>query len=200
MGNIKSIELIVIGASYGGIEALTVIFRNMSKIFKIPVIVVYHRGKESNSGYLEKYFSEYTTCKIREIEDNESIHQGTIYIAPADYHVLLEDFSSISLVLDDPVNYSRPSIDLLFISAGKIFKNHVMAVLLTGANSDGACGISHIAGNGGYTIVQNPAEALIPVMPQSALDICEVDEIANLDKISEIMNQANSCFIKEVNN
>jgi len=198
MGSIKQTELIVIGASQGGYEALCGILENLVKNFLIPVVVVYHRAKNSDWNYLHEQFSRYTFKEVREIENYELIKPRSIYFAPPDYHVLFEDRKTLVTSFDDYVNYSRPSIDILFESACSWYKKNLMGILLTGANNDGAKGLHGIAAAGGYTAVQNPVEALAPKMPQSAIEIFLPDTVAGLKEISNLMNVANIYFREKI--
>lgn len=194
MGKIKSIDMIVMGASHGGLEAIAGIFENLSGDFELPVIIVYHRSKQSDHDFFLDYFSRFTALKTLECGDNERIKNGCIYFAPPDYHIMIEDRSKMSLYYDEPVNYSRPSVDILFDSACRVYKNRLMGILLTGANSDGAAGLCSIASEGGLTVVQDPNEAVAPMMPKSALELCKVDAVETLGNIAEIMNLANSYY------
>ena len=194
MGNIQKVELITIGVSHGGLEALTEIFSRLSPNFKIPVIVIYHRSVDSDWNFLNEYFSRHTLSKIFEVSDSDKIEPGCIYFATGGYHLLLENKDTMILNLDDRINYSRPSIDIFFDSASQTYTDKLMGILLTGANTDGAEGLCKIARAGGYTVVQDPAEAISPVMPQAAINICgaELDAVASLKNISEIMNNADT--------
>lgn len=194
MGSIKRTELVVMGASHGGFEALSVIFENLLKNFLIPVIVVYHRSKNSEWNYLHEKFSCYAFKEVLEIDNFTLLKKGGLYFAPPDYHVLFEDRDTLVTSFDDYVNYSRPSIDIMFDSASTWYKENLMGILLTGANNDGAKGLHNIATAGGYTIVQNPAEAVAPEMPRSAMEIFSPDSVASLEEISELMNVANLYF------
>jgi len=198
MGDIRSMELAAIGTSHGGLAALAAIFKNLSEDFILPVIIAYHRSRKSSWAYLEEYFSGFCRFKIKEVEDLEVIKPGCIYFAPAGYHAIFEDHALMSVILDDYFNYSRPSIDILFDSAVECYKNRLMGILLTGANTDGAKGLCRIAKAGGYTVVQDPSEAVAGVMPQGALDICRPDSVENLNGISRLMNEANACFREKI--
>ena len=195
----KKIEAhaIVIGTSQGGIEALSKLFAGLSKQFMIPLIIVYHRAINSSTDFIKSYFSDYTSLEIIEVSDNEKIKPRHIYFAPAGYHILIEDSNTICVYLDEPVNFSRPSIDVLFESASSVFKNKLIGILLTGANNDGAKGLSRIIHVGGYALVQDPKTAIASTMPQSAIDTCKVDQILPLNKIAEVLNQANRYYESE---
>ena len=125
--------------------------------------------------------------RIKEAEEKENIQSGTIYFAPPNYHLLIEEDRSISLSNEEKVNYSRPSIDVLFESASDVYKSELIGIILTGANDDGAKGISCIESNGGLTIAQDPATAKYPIMPRSAIDTESVDYILPLEGIPVLL-------------
>ncbi|MBA2688398.1 MAG: chemotaxis protein CheB, partial [Gemmatimonadaceae bacterium] len=146
----------VIGTSWGGLAALTEIIAGLPRDFPIPIAVVQHRSKDSD--LLVGLLQDVSGLCIRDAEDKEPLCAGTIYIAPPDYHMLVER-EYVSLTVDSPVRFSRPSIDVLFKSASDTFGANTIGVVLTGANEDGAGGLARIAARGGKTIVQDPEEA-----------------------------------------
>jgi two-component system chemotaxis response regulator CheB len=123
--------------------------------------------------------------KIKYAEDKEKIRKGCVYIAPPDYHLLIEDDRTFSLSVDAPVNYSRPSIDVLFESASDVFSEHIIGIILTGANSDGSLGLKRIKERGGLTIVQSPQSAEYPVMPTAAIAETDVDYVLDIEEIAD---------------
>jgi len=179
-------ESVVIGVSAGGINALKVIFANLSEKFKIPVIVVQHLHPHSDT-FLPNYLNSLSQLQIKEAEDKELICTGTVYIAPANYHLLIEEDKTLSLNTDEKVNYSRPSIDVLFNSAVDVFNSKLIGIILTGANDDGVIGMKKIKKNGGLTIVQDPKNAEVDFMPLSVLKEVSVDYVLNLEKISSLL-------------
>jgi two-component system, chemotaxis family, protein-glutamate methylesterase/glutaminase len=181
----KPFELIVIGCSLGGMHALETIFSSLSNDFCVPVAVTQHRHKKSNEG-LPAYFRKATKLKVVDVEDKQWIKPGTIYLAPADYHLLVEK-GSFSLSVDAAVAYSRPSIDVMFESAADAYRDQVVGVVLTGANADGARGAKHIKRRGGFVIAQDPKTAEAPTMPQAAIDEARVDRILPLDRIGPFL-------------
>jgi two-component system, chemotaxis family, protein-glutamate methylesterase/glutaminase len=160
-------EIVVIGTSWGGLNALTTVVSRLPGDFALPVTIVQHRHRASE-GLLRELLQDRTTLHVCEVEDKAPMMPGTIYIAPADYHVLIEP-GFFSLTTDPPVRYSRPSIDVTFISAADAFAERTIGVVLTGANEDGAVGLRRVADRGGRAIVQDPETAESPVMPRAAL-------------------------------
>jgi len=177
-------EAIVIGTSAGGLHALTVILQAFPKDFSLPVIIVQHRSKDERE-LLEKILGHKCKIKIRQVEEKEKIHNGIVYFAPPNYHILIESNFTFSLSNDPLVNYSRPSIDVLFQTAANAFRNNLTGIILTGANRDGSEGIKKIKENGGTTIVQNPETAEFNTMPAEAIATGCADYIFNLDEITE---------------
>jgi two-component system chemotaxis response regulator CheB len=168
MGVSKEYKAIVIGASAGGLNALSVILEKLSSDYPLPLIVVQHRGKDQRD-LLEEVLQSKSRIKIKQADEKEKINPGTVYIAPPDYHLLIERDGTFSLSSDVPVNYSRPSIDVLFESAAHVYGNQLVGVILTGANSDGAGGLACIKKMGGIAIVQEPREAEYASMPNAAI-------------------------------
>ena len=175
-------EAVVIGVSAGGINALKVIFTNISENFKLPVIIVQHLHPHSDT-FLVEYLNSLSHLHIKEAEDKEQICAGTVYIAPANYHLLIEEDRTLSLNTDERVNYSRPSIDVLFKSAADVYQSKLIGIILTGANDDGVAGMKLIKKYGGLTVVQDPKNAEADYMPLSVLKEVTVDHIVDLDII-----------------
>ncbi|HET7461024.1 MAG TPA: chemotaxis protein CheB [Longimicrobium sp.] len=159
-------RLIVVGVSAGGLFALRELVSALPRGFDIPIVVVQHRSKESEA--LCDLLQECTHLRVGEANDKEPILAGGVYVAPPDYHLLVEP-GYFSLSTDEPVRYSRPSIDVMFASAADAYGADVIGVVLTGANADGSRGLQKIVRRGGYAIVQDPADAEVKVMPHSAL-------------------------------
>jgi two-component system chemotaxis response regulator CheB len=178
-----AIQAIAIGTSAGGLEALSVILPALPQSFKLPIFVVVHVPPDRRS-LLPELFRAKCRIPVREPEDKEPIADGTVYFAPPDYHLLVEKDNYLSLSSDEPVFYSRPSIDVLFESAADVYGPALMAIILTGANQDGAAGIKGIARSGGTVIVQDPAEAFAAAMPEAALAACPSARILSLDAIA----------------
>ena len=173
-------RMVVIGASAGGLHALRTIVSGLPDDFEIPVVVVQHRAKESE--LLCELLQECSGLPVAEVNDKQEVGPG-VWVGPPDYHLLLDDGFFV-LTTDEPVRYSRPSIDVMFESAADVYGMDLIGVVLTGANADGARGLRRIADEGGHAVVQDPETAEVRVMPRSALkavpDACvlPLEEIA----------------------
>ena len=179
-------EAIVIGASAGGFAALGQLLPQLPADLPQAVVVVQHlhpRGGE----YLVEYLNSHCLLPVKEAEDKETIVPGVIYVAPAQYHLLIEQDRTFSLSVDDKVNYSRPSIDILFGSAAEAYGPRLIGIILTGANADGALGLAQIKERGGLTVVQEPKTAETPLMPQAAIDQAGPDHILPLAGIADLL-------------
>lgn len=162
------IQVIAIGASAGGVAALLTLLAALPAGFPLPIVVVLHLPARHES-VLAEVFAHRTRLRVREAADKERLEPGTLYFAPPDYHLLLEADASLSLSCEAEVHYSRPSIDVLFDSGAAAFGPRLAAILLTGANEDGADGLARVRAGGGLTVVQDPAEAQVSVMPAAAI-------------------------------
>jgi two-component system chemotaxis response regulator CheB len=181
----RKFELIVIGCSMGGMHALQAVFSVLPKEFPLPIAVVQHRFRTSNEG-LPAYLRRHTGLQVVDTTDKEWIKPGTVYLAPANYHLLVER-GELSLSVDEAVAYSRPSIDVLFESAADAYGAGVIGVVLTGANADGARGARRIKSRGGFVIAQDPRSAESPAMPLAAIETARVDRILPLDRIGSFL-------------
>lgn len=186
----RDFQLIVIGCSLGGMNALTEILGELPKSFPVPIGVVQHRYRTSNEG-LPAYFRRHAQLKVVDADDKQWIRPGYVYLAPANYHLLVEE-GEFSLSVDEAVAYSRPSVDVLFESAADAYREKLIGVILTGANADGARGVARIKKNGGFVIVQDPKTAEAPEMPQAAIASATVDRILPLDRIGPFLVEL--CF------
>ena len=184
----KKFKIIVIGASAGGTDALGKILAPLSASFPVPVAIVQHLHPEQN-GYMIEHLNKIWKMNVKEAIDKTVVEKGNIYFAPPNYHLLIEDENTFALSVDEKVCYSRPSIDVLFKSAADVYGDAVLAVILTGANSDGADGMKYIKMKGGTTIVQDPDEAYAPIMPQCAIDTGKIDKVLTLKDISDIFHK-----------
>lgn len=180
------VDAVVIGASAGGIEALLVILPSLSARLTVPVFVVVHLPRDGRS-LLVTLFGARCAAPVAEVEDKMPVVPGTIYFAPSDYHLLIDTGPSLSLSADDPVNWSRPSIDVLFESAVDIYGSRLAGVILTGANEDGATGLEAVHRAGGIAIVQNPDRAVVSIMPAAALERVAADYLLPLDGIAALL-------------
>ncbi len=162
-------KAIVIGASAGGLNALQALISGLPAELPVPVFIVQH-SSSSGEHLLPVLLQEVTKMHVFEAEDKTEILPGCCYVAPPNYHLMVENMDYLSLSTDAKVNYSRPSIDVLFESAARVYREELTGIILTGANSDGAKGIVTIAELGGLTIAQDPEKAEFPFMPQSAIN------------------------------
>jgi len=178
-------KAIVIGTSAGGLYALSFLLEVLPPDYPLPVIVVQHRYKDQKE-LLEQVLQNKCAIKIKQADEKEKIENGIVYIAPPDYHLLIEYDLTFSLSNDAVVSYSRPSIDVLFESAALVFGRQLTGILLTGANRDGTDGLLAIKKYGGVTIVQSPAEAQFSYMPQWAIDKGAAKFVLTLAEIQKI--------------
>ncbi len=162
---------VVMGASVGAIEALSVILSELPEDYPLPVFIVVHVPADSRS-LLANLFENRCRIPVKEAEDKETIRGGTVYFAPADYHLLVESDFTLSLSSEEPVLYSRPAIDVLFETAADAYGDGLTGVILTGANSDGARGLRAVCDSGGAALVQHPHTAVGTAMPTAALQAC----------------------------
>ncbi|MCH4887882.1 chemotaxis protein CheB [Acidaminobacter sp. JC074] len=179
-------NLIVIGTSAGGVDALGKVLKNLSQI-NYTIVVVSHIGRSVD--VLIKLYKRHSNLEIKEAKDGESIHKGVVYIAPAMYHLSVESDFTFSLSIEDKVNFSRPSIDVLMNSAAEVYQEKLTGILLTGANTDGAKGMKRIEVLGGYCIVQNPNEAYMKIMPQAALKLLDHPVVMTLNQINDFLKE-----------
>jgi two-component system chemotaxis response regulator CheB len=191
------IDAVVIGASAGGIEALTVLLPALSRELRPPVFIVLHLPRDRPS-VLADIFAQKCAVPVREAEDKEMVTPGTVYFAPSDYHLLVDQGPQLALSADDPVHHSRPSVDVLFESAADIYKDRLLGIILTGANEDGASGLAAVHDAGGVTIVQRPDTARAPHMALSALKLRPADWVLTLDEIAGMLQtlDANSTSMR----
>jgi two-component system chemotaxis response regulator CheB len=150
--------------------------------FPIPIVVVQHRSKDSDL-LLVRLLQDATDLKVCEIEDKDLLCDGTVHVAPADYHVLVES-GYFSLTVEEPVRFSRPSIDVMFTSAADSYGPGTIGVVLTGANEDGARGLAQIVARGGRGLIQDPKSAEIPIMPEASMKAVPSAEVIPLEKMA----------------
>jgi two-component system chemotaxis response regulator CheB len=174
-------DIIAIGASAGGFEALCTVISYFPSDFEIPVAIVQHRSKESEA--LASLLQDCTPLRVLEVEDKQPLEPGTIYVAPPDYHLLVEE-GAFALSTEGPVRYSRPSIDVFFESVADVYGPGAIGVVLTGANTDGSKGLKQIVVRGGQALVQDPSTAEVPVMPASAQQAVERARVMTLEEIA----------------
>ena len=179
-------EAIVIGVSSGGLNAMKILFSLLPADFSMPIIVVQHVGARSENVWIQ-LLNNHCKVEIKEADEKEKIEKGKIYVAPPNYHLLIEKNKTFSLTVDERVNYARPSIDVLFETASEAYQKHLIGVVLTGANNDGSNGIKCIKERGGLTIVQQPDTAESSYMPASAIATSKPDYILPLEEIIKLL-------------
>ncbi len=188
-------DLVAMGASAGGLVAVSTILALLPSDFTIPIAVVQHRAKESE--LLAALLQDSTELKVVEVEDKQPITPGYVYVAPPDYHLLI-DQGTFALSTDELVLFSRPSIDVFFDSAADAYGAGVVGIVLTGANSDGSKGLKKIVERGGQAFVQDPATAEVEVMPATARKLVPKARVATLEGIAEHLLRLNDVQRKQV--
>jgi two-component system chemotaxis response regulator CheB len=182
----RRIEAVVIGASAGGFEALFAVLAGLPSTYPMPLVAVLHLP-DNHESRLAELFGYRLALQVREARDKELLEPGILYFAPPGYHLSIETERSFSLSCEDRVSFSRPSIDVLFQSAGDACGKNLAAILLTGANYDGAAGLSGMQLAGGLAIVQDPATAQVPTMPEAAIRRMTPDLILSLAEIHSLL-------------
>lgn len=179
-------ELVVVGASHGGLSALQIFLPALARDFPLPVVVVQHRGRDGDD--LCQFLRRRSALPLGEPEDKEELVPGRVYLAPRDYHLLVER-DGFALSTEAPVSYARPSINVLFESAADVYRERTIGVILTGANHDGARGLARIKSYGGLAVAEEPASAESRGMPEAAIAATHVDAILPLAEIAPYLNQ-----------
>lgn len=191
---LPAVELVVIGASAGGIDALMRLFQDLPQPWRLPLVVVLHlpEGRDSR---LAEIFGRRLRLPVTEAQDKAPVAPGTLHFAPPGYHLFIERERVFSLSCEPPVLYSRPSIDLLMETAADAYGPRLAGLVLTGANEDGARGLAAIGAAGGLTAVQRPGDAAMPQMPQAALDALRPhgpDHVLSLPRLRQLLMQLDS--------
>jgi two-component system chemotaxis response regulator CheB len=179
-------DAIVVGGSSGAIDALVRMLPALPATLRAPMLVVLHLPRDRRS-LLADIFRQRCALPLREAQDKDAIAPGTVYFAPPDYHLLVDAGPCLALSVDAPVHYSRPSIDVLFESAADQFGERLMGILLSGANEDGARGLEAIVAAGGLVVVQDPATAPMPTMPQAALSRVAIPHVLPPSGIADLL-------------
>ncbi len=187
------IKAVVVGASAGGLVALKKLLPALPATFPCPVLIVQHMSPQSDN-YMTRMFNNLSPLLVKEVDEKEVILPGRVYIAPPDYHLLVESDGTLSLSMEEKVNYSRPSIDVLFETAADVYGAHLMGIILTGANADGANGLFAVKRKGGLTVVQHPDDAESPAMPRAAIERVKPHKVLTLDEIIELLSQSKVCL------
>jgi two-component system chemotaxis response regulator CheB len=163
--------------------AMSKLLSELPAEFPIPIVIVQHRSKDSDK-LLSQLLQDATPLTVCEIEDKDLLEPGKVHVAPADYHVRIER-GYVSLTVEEPVRYSRPSIDVMFTSAGDAYGKEAIGVVLTGANEDGSRGLAHIVKRGGKALIQSPKTAEIPIMPEAAVRAVPTAEVLPLPQLGK---------------
>ncbi|WP_317897102.1 chemotaxis protein CheB [Aurantibacillus circumpalustris] len=181
-------KAIVIGVSLGGMNAMKVLFASLPSTFSIPIIIVQHIGARSDNMWIN-FINTTSNLKLKEVREKEKVELGNVYVAPANYHLLVEMDETFSLTIDQRVNFARPSIDVLFESAAAAYKDKLIGIILTGSNKDGAAGVKRIQEYGGLVVVEDPETAESNTMPLAAIATTKPDHILPLKKIVDLLIQ-----------
>lgn len=183
----SAVALVAIGASWGGLHAIETVLSALPEDFGAPIVIAQHRQIDSD-GMLVRLLDARCSLTVCDAEDKQGLEPGTVLVAPPDYHLLVEA-DTVALSVDAPLNFSRPSIDILFSSAADAYGARMAGVILTGANADGALGLAQIAGRGGTAIVQDPQTAERREMPEAALWAVPEARVLQLDEIGPALAQ-----------
>lgn len=184
----NSYKAVVIGGSAGSFQGVVKILSQLPKGFPLPIIMCLHRLKHVRNGFVEA-LSIKSVVQVTEPNDKESIKKGSVYLAPANYHMSVELGNNFALSTEEMINNSRPSIDITLSSCAFVYKEKLLGILLSGANRDGALGMKHIHERGGTTIVQEPTECMIDTMPKAALAVTQIDHVMKIDEIVEVLKE-----------
>ncbi|WP_310450588.1 chemotaxis protein CheB [Sulfuritalea sp.] len=184
----RTFQAVVVGVSTGGVHALQTLLGQLPAAFPLPILVVQHISADADGG-LARLLDERCSLSVKEADEQDEILPGTVYLAPPNYHLLVELEGFLSLSADPYVSFARPSVDVLFESAAAVFGPGLIGVVLTGANFDGSRGLKTIKRKGGVAIVQDPADAEAPQMPQAAIAATGVDYVVALDGIATLLQK-----------
>jgi two-component system, chemotaxis family, protein-glutamate methylesterase/glutaminase len=187
-------ELVVIGASAGGLTAVGAVLAALPAGFTLPIAIAQHRSTSPLEGNLAAMWQQRTPLPVREAEDKTPLLPGHVYIAPADYHLLVETRGYLALSTAAPVLWARPSIDVLFETAADAYGENLIGVILTGASADGSQGLHALRTRGGCALVQKPASAECDVMPRAALTATAVNHVLDPDELGRVIGALASPF------
>lgn len=186
----RDLKVVVIGGSAGSLSVLFEIFPALSPDLNTTIILVLHRKNSADSA-LSDLLATKTVIPTKEVEDKDPILPGNIYLAPADYHLLIEKDYTFSLDYSEKINFSRPSLDVTFESAADVFGPSLTAILLSGANEDGTAGLTTVKQSGGFIVAQKPETAQMPFMPQHAIAHTDIDMVLDVKEITDFINLLN---------
>lgn len=179
-------DLVCIGASWGGLKAVGAVLATLPEDFDLPIAVAQHRHPDSQAETLAELLQTKTTRRVVDVEDKMTIASGHVYIAPPNYHLLVER-GSFALSVDEHIQYARPSIDVLFETAAHAYGAGVIGIVLTGANADGALGLARIKNAGGVALIQDPRGAARRTMPEAAIAATAADAVLPLEEIANFL-------------
>jgi len=186
-------KAIVIGGSAGSFQGIIAILQKLPDDFPLPIVMCFHRPKHVRSGFAEAIAMK-SNKRLIEPEDKEKLYMGKLYIAPANYHLSLDFGNRFALSTEEVTNNCRPAIDFTLDSMSYLYRNKLIGILLSGANSDGAIGMKNIKNRRGLTIVQDPEECMIETMPRSAMKLTSIDYVMKIDTIIEFLHRLNSAY------
>lgn len=181
-------KVIVIGVSTGGTNALKTILSVLPSEFALSIIIVIHRHKDTN-GCLERLLNNECKMYVKQADEKEEVKAGTVYVAPPNYHLLIEDDCTFSMSVEGTVNYARPSVDVFFESAAYVYGQSLVGIILTGANRDGSQGLKKIKERGGLAIVQTPETSEVEDMPRAAIAAAKPDYILPIENIGSFLKK-----------
>jgi two-component system, chemotaxis family, protein-glutamate methylesterase/glutaminase len=183
-------KAVIIGGSAGSFQVVTKILSALPVTFPLPVFLILHRLKHVRSGFVEA-LSIKSAIPVKEPADKEQIRPGIAYLAPSNYHMYIEMGYRFALSTESPVNHSRPSIDLSFISAAHVYRDKLTGIILSGANKDGAYGLKAVNDTGGTTIIQDPEECSVPVMSRESMKLTKADYVFDTGQITGFLQKIN---------
>lgn len=183
----KKCEAFIIGGSAGSLDVLLKVLPQINATIKFPIVIVIHR-KHGTDSLLPELLSSRTKLRVKEVDEKEPLNAGTIYIAPSDYHLLIEQDRTFSLDYSEKINYSRPAIDVTFQTAAEVYKEKLACLLLSGSNSDGVNGLKTVKLWGGTALIQDPKTAQVAYMPAQAQANVKIDSVLSIEDIAEFIN------------
>ena len=183
----KGAKALIIGGSAGSLDVLLKVLPQVSPDISFPIIIVVHR-KHGADSLLPSLLSSRTRLKVKEVDEKEKILAGTVYIAPSDYHLLIEQDQTFSLDYSEKINYSRPAIDATFQTAAEVYGPKLVCLLLSGSNADGVSGLKTVKAWGGTTAIQDPDTAQVAYMPAQAKLNVEIDAVLSIEDMGEFIN------------
>lgn len=186
-GRLMKCKAFIIGGSAGSLDVLLKVLPKVDVNIPFPIVIVVHR-KHGADSLLPVLLSTRTKLKVKEVDEKEKMVAGTVYIAPSDYHLLIEQDETFSLDYSEKINYSRPAIDATFQTAAEVYKNKLVCLLLSGSNSDGVNGLKSVKSWGGTALIQDPESAQVAYMPMQAKLNVKIDHVLPIEAIAEFIN------------